>query len=413
MNHHSVNMPISRFTAKLIGTYLKFPEGKPITAMDLRCADGMPLTEITKKHEESYLYGASRNVYYRAENEFEKICEAHYKREHKITPNAFSLALVNPEINYRLVDEVLSEFDPFSIPDFEEEERRRIQAKLEELDQIDFSDDDTEDSEKHKEELEAKIKKAAKEREIAYRRALREQERRMASLRDDKYLIALVSEKLTPGGVMILVAPKEFIDGHVSHLLTSRFEDIAVFRLDDDEYEKQRKVVLFAKKKKKFVKVPEEAYQLMQYKYKPYREIDVLEPQAKPMYEVPSKSKEDILNFRIGPVSPEEVMSALQKSSLIQQYQETYSQILDNEVPKPPTHLHKGHVALLLASGYLNGYIGSGPDQHLVKGSARKMVKECIEEDGNDPNRSQIKEREYFSIGVKYLDRHGQFHTLM
>jgi hypothetical protein len=150
----------------------------------------------------------------------------------------------------------------------------------------------------------------------------------------------------------------------------------------------------------------------MKTKRKSYKDIPTIEPQLEPLYDVPSKSAEDILNFRVGPITADEALQMMNRSPVINNYIKTYGMIFENEMPEPPTQLHKGHVSLLLASGLLNGYIGTGPNQHLVKGSVIKMSEERLEEDPETEETKTV-EREYFHIGIKYLDRYGQFHKLL
>jgi hypothetical protein len=419
MYAHYMNEPLSKFTSKVLSTYLKFPDGKPITAIDVKCNNGDPLLEITKPAHERYLYGIESNHFLAGVAQskgFIRVARSDYKSQSKITNDSFSLAIVNPIINNRFIDEIFNDYDPFKIPDFEKEERQRILAMEATKDQLDLSKDELTEEEriKQQEEIEKKIKKAAQERELAYRRALREQEKRMEIYRDDKLLLAMITKYLAPNGILIFVTPKEFIDGQICFKLANNYDDIRVYRLDDDEYEEQRKCIILARKKMKSTRESVLPYELMQYKYKPYREIPVLEVQAEPLYVVPSKSKEDVQTFRVGPITADEALQIIKKSPLVENYFKTYVQVFDNEIPRPPTQLHKGHVSLLLASGLLNGYIGSGPDQHLVKGSVVKMTTE-VQEEEETVNGREIKtiEREYFHIGIKYLDRYGEFHRLL
>jgi hypothetical protein len=413
-----MNSPLSKFTSRLISTYLKFPEGKPITAFDVKCFNGEPLNEITKKVQERYLYGIEGNSYYArtATNIFTRVSNSNYKSQSKITNDVFSLALVNPTINNRFIDELFSEYDPFQIPDFEKEERQRMEAVEATKDQLDLGAEgmSEEDLEKQQEDLEKKIKKASHDREVAFRRALREQEKRMEIYRDDKFLLAMITKYLAPNGVLVFVTPKEFIDGQIAFKLANNYYDIQIFRLDDDEYEDQRKCVIFARKKAKSSREEKLPYEIMQTKYKPYKQIPVLSPQSEGTYLVPSKKKEDIQHFRVGPITGEEILQIMGKSPLIDTYRRTYEDTLNNEKPRPATPLHRGHIALLLASGLLNGYIGSGPDQHLVKGSVVKMTSSREEEiETEDGTETKIVDREYYHIGIKYLDRYGEFHKLL
>ena len=84
-----------------------------------------------------------------------------------------------------------------------------------------------------------------------------------------------------------------------------------------------------------------------------------------------------------------------------------------NEIPKPPAQLREGHVSLCLASGLLNGYVGTGPDQHLVKGSITKRIGIPIRDEDETTGSVTTRENEYFNPSIKYLDRYGNFHRLL
>lgn len=424
MYAHGINDQLSRYTAKVLKSYLKFPEGKSITALDPKCEDGQVLYELTKSHELSYRFGAEPHMgdSIAAGRIFHKVSRANYmEAQAKITNDVFSLAIVNPTIHDKFMDEIFSDFDTFKVPDFEAEAQTWIEQQKALREQyasdIDFGDEGLteEDIQKRQENMQKQIEKRIDDQKLAFRRALREQEKRFEFYRRDKYSLAFVTKYLAPGGILIFVTPKEFIDSQVAMKFTNNYEDIRVYRLDDDEYMDQRKCIIIAKKRMRPIRDDRHYISLMNTKLKPYKEIPVLQPQTEPLYELPSKLASEVQYFRVGNITPEEALMAISKSNVIDTYRATYSQTFDDVKPMPPTTLHKGHVSLLLASGLLNGYIGTGPDQHLVKGSVHKLSSEIEEEETADDGSIEIKikEREYFSIGIKYLDRHGQFHKLL
>jgi hypothetical protein len=285
-----------------------------------------------------------------------------------------------------------------------------------------------EDVAKRKAALDKKYADAAKLEHKAFVDAINKQEKQLESFRKDKLMIAQARERLMPGGVLIFVTPKELIDSQICHHLANSFEHIRIFRLEDEEYAEKRKVVIMAKKKAKTMRNQEYAFELILNRYKPYKEFPVLEIRTEPyfemingrddseekrvFYDVPIKDPEEILNFRVGPITADEALSTMKKSPLIDNYIKNFDSVLYNEVPKPPTQLHTGHVALLLASGSLNGYIGEGPNRHLVKGSVHKQITERTEMDPETEEQKVI-EREYFNIAVTYLNQNGEFKELM
>jgi hypothetical protein len=247
---------------------------------------------------------------------------------------------------------------------------------------------------------------------------------------------------LRPGGVLMMITPKEFIDDTIAFKLVNQYEDIKIIRLDDDEYEQHRKCIIFAKKRKKATRENYELGKMIaRTKERPYKSFgrvrditvtqeqdpelyerqvfrqqvdgiyEVLEPQIEPYYTIPASDPEEISSFRVGPVTGNEALLTLKKSKLMNSYREKYSQVFTNQNPVTPTPLHKGHIMLLLTSGFLNGYIGTGPDQHLVKGSAIKDIREFTDSDDDGNNR--IVEREFYNIGVKLLNSQGVFRKIM
>lgn len=459
-----INYPLTDYTVRVLQTYLKFPQESPITAMDWNAGTGDFLNKITQKADKRFLYGVaedSDDFYSLKQMDFHKIFQASYRSEAKITNDVFSLMVVNPEVDDRLINEVFNTVDPYNMPNFadevrekvmrDEEERERLQSQMAE--QINFgelNEDNTEKAkelveetpEKRQERIQLKIQKELEKRVKAWRMAMKEQQKKMSSMRWDAFLLQRATTYLRPGGILIFATPKEFIDDTIAFKLVNQYEDIKILRLDDDEYEQHRKCIIIAKKRQRPTR---EEYELgkaiARTKERPYKSFgkirpiavtqgenpdtyarqvlrqkidamyEVIAPQAEPSYAIPTGDAEEITSFRVGPVTGAEALSTLHKSKLINVYQEKYSQVFTNKDPVTPTPLHKGHIMLLLTSGFLNGYIGTGPDQHLVKGSAVKDVREFTETD--DDGDTRIVEREFYNIGVKILNAQGEFRKIM
>ena len=420
--HYDLNRPLSNYATKILSMYLDFPKNQPITAVDYRARNGETIKLLTKKHEgNKHLYGATNELYL-AESmndsgDFEKVSHSHYKAESRISKEAFSLAIVDPFINKVVTDEIFSSVDDLVEPDFEAEERERLEKVRQniDVDQIDLGIENIskEELKKQSEEIERKVEKAVKERKLAFRRVLKEKEKRITFEREDNFLLAKATDQLMPGGILVMITPKEMIDTAITLRLANQYEDIRIIRLEEDEYSYTHKCIILAKKRlNKYGKIDRtKGYQLAETKLTSYREIEEISPQAAASYIVPTQSKDAVEMFRIGPITPQEVLGALNKSNLINNYQESYSQVLTEDNPIAPTALHKGHIMLLLTSGHLNGFIGKGENQHLVKGTAQKRVRETIEEDEDGETTTKV--RDFYDITVKDLDYSGNFHKLM
>ncbi|MCD7911073.1 hypothetical protein KC480_05975 [Bacillus velezensis] len=461
-NEFIVNSALSQYTSKLLKMYLKFPDNKKITALDWNARNGEFLSNLTQNSNDRFLYGVSNSkadCHQMRSNGFYKVSESHYRSEAKITNDAFSLMIVDPTVDSRIINELFETIDPYKMPNFreevqefvmrKEEEKQRLKIQMKE--QIDFNDLEEEASsktalEESEEERQDRINKQInlelKKRIKAWRMALKEQQKKMQSMRFDGFLLQRATTYLRPGGILVMVTLKELIDETISYKLVNQYENIKIIRLDDDEYLQSRKCIILAQKR---AKPSREDYELAKAisrtKEKPYRSFgeirevtvlleeepekykkqafraqvdaiyEVIEPQVEPSYFVPESDPEDITSFRVGPITGSEALITMKKSKLIDSYQENYSQVLTNKAPVTPTPLHKGHIMLLLTSGFLNGYIGTGPDQHLVKGSAIKDVRQFTETD--DEGNHKVVEREYYNIGVKLLNGQGKFRKIM
>jgi hypothetical protein len=89
----------------------------------------------------------------------------------------------------------------------------------------------------------------------------------------------------------------------------------------------------------------------------------------------------------------------------------------DIPLPSPPLALGIGHVALLLASGHLDGVVQpEGKQPHVVRGTSRKReyvseVTHTTNEDGTTTTKTTISER--IDLVIRTVDLTGQIRTFM
>lgn len=413
-----INDKLNSFCTEVLRTYLEFPHEKHFNLLDYRCSDGNFLRRLTKRvpPEQVSLYGIEQNDYSanQAAEYFKKVCKSFYLDQSRISKEAFSVVVVDAEISNSLYEEVYENISAYQEPDYERLAKEKIaEAKALVGNQLDLSKEgfSKEQLAAQKKKADARLAKAIEHQKILFRRASREQERRLGTLRDDDFLLANAIERLIPGGLLIMLTPKELIDQKISIKLYNNFTDIKILRLEDhDDYYSYGRCIIIARKRIKRINDRDGGILLAETKFKHPEDIEPLTIQAKPLYKVP-ETKEDLVEyFRVGPLSPEEILESSHKSTLIKKFREDYDRSLSENDFVSPTPLHKGHIMLLLTSGNLNGYIGSGPDQHLVKGSAIKLKRRSTY---TENGLTRMKEREYFDINIKYLDHNGDFHQIM
>jgi hypothetical protein len=77
---------------------------------------------------------------------------------------------------------------------------------------------------------------------------------------------------------------------------------------------------------------------------------------------------------------------------------------------RPPMNLTKGHIALLLASGCLDGVVeADGQPPHVVRGSSRKAIEEKTYK---DDGKVKVVRTEQIHLTVKTVDEHGDVKLL-
>lgn len=413
--YHDMNDELKNHTNRLISTYIKAPKEKPATALFMD-AEQFSFAKLLKEKvsQNIHLFGASLNRREDSTKTFDKFFYASSESEMKCTNQSFSFVYLKPEIT-RGVFSYLEDHDNFNKPDFYKKAREKFIFEGVQ-DEFDF-DDDAEMSEeelllkkeKAKEDLEKKIEKRANEMASTFNKAAKQSEDNVKKFRKDFFLLNRIKDYIKPGGLLVFVTPIEMIDATISKRLSNQYRDISIFRDPNDDDEKF--CIIFATKRSNVVSDTQQAYELSQYKYKKYDEIPELEAQMTPVYDLPAHDPEDIRTFRIGPITEEEILQNIKKSKVVEQFNKNNQKIFKLSKPSAPAPLHDGHIMLLLTSGLLNGYIGSGVDKHLVKGSVHKKTTSTPSMN-NRGDRITI-EKEYYDINIKYLDRYGSFHTIM
>jgi hypothetical protein len=89
---------------------------------------------------------------------------------------------------------------------------------------------------------------------------------------------------------------------------------------------------------------------------------------------------------------------------------------VESRIGRPPCELHKGHIAMLLVAGQLDGAIGEGPDAHVVLGSVKRAERiEDVTEEGEEESGESavISESRVltFDSTVKILTKQGEMIT--
>ena len=389
-----------------------------------------------------------------------KIFRASSAGETKISKSVFSMAVIDEEIKESLYSRAVN-IDKVGIPDFEKEVEDQIIAEREKInklrsemsDQLDFNKNESDDTIKtvDTEKEEKKIADLIKKRKKVWRDQKVKAAADIRIYRNDYNVLQRTTKALKSGGVLVFVTMAALLDSEVSSKIANFYDDIRIYR--NESLDAQGKVIVMARKLserknrnnlmievieearytklKDFIEFPteydtdEQLNQLsidspVEYrkaiisklKKETYYYLDTSSANNGIPYKVPRGKQEDVKLFRIGPVTQEELREALNSSkSLNKKVEKTIDAITQQSANITPTPLHEGHIVMLLTSGILNGYIGKGVNQHLVKGTALKEVR--VENAINDDGTTVSTEKDFYNISVKTLNANGEFKEIM
>jgi len=215
------------------------------------------------------------------------------------------------------------------------------------------------------------------------------------SERYEKVFLKRYARTLVPNGVLILLIPYTRVPDCIPTLCI-HFENIKVFRFPKGEYKRFRQVVIFATLARQ---------RRTYYRYSPdYRYLDNIEegkiPELRPncvLYTIPPS------NLFKGPVfeslrfDPEKVRQEIERHGI--DVEGLIAPEDTTESIRPLMPLRRGHLALLLASGFMDGFVRKNGKRLLIKGFIKRIRTE-VEEETEDGRNIIITERPVGMIRV-------------
>jgi len=226
---------------------------------------------------------------------------------------------------------------------------------------------------------------------------------RMTERKEKTFLINTI-KYLKVGGILVYIIPQSRLDKSIAKTLSSKFENIQVYRFMDGEYEGYKQIVVFGRKKRNTEPDETEYLNLAQV---PGFSLDEIPIMAGDIYDVPPGDEIPLLRSSI--VELEEMEREVRNSPLWKRLNEMFLRKNAN-LKRPPLPLHSGHLGLLLASGCLDGLVGEGDERHIVRGKVAKVVQTYQEVKDKVTEEHQV---ESYQVTIKILTREGNIITLM
>ncbi len=209
---------------------------------------------------------------------------------------------------------------------------------------------------------------------------------------------------LQQDGLLILIIPWYVLRDCAQPL--GRYFDLEVFCFPKEEFQKFGQCVVLGRKRKLRGKADAEKTELYLKRLAERRADDFLA-------EVPSlaeigpdsitieAARKPFVNFRAKKVDPLEAIPRIRKAAILHNLLEELAPRKNNEI-RPLLPLENGHLALMLAGGYMNGAIEKDGKQLVIKGLVRKS--EQIMNADQRSNRDTVMTKDKYTPTVKVID---------
>lgn len=178
--------------------------------------------------------------------------------------------------------------------------------------------------------------------------------------------LARATDVLAPGGILVLIIPEHVVEDHyqeVPRYLAERFEQLAILTFPE-AHRPYQEVAVIGKKRRRPVPLTSGGDFWHSFVVRGDLEACELTWEAPVMSTLPKL-------FEKAGLTDEELLEAVEKSPLWK-----LTETPPVKLPaRPPLPLSRGHIALLLASGQLDGVLEPpGEQPHVVRGTATKVA---------------------------------------
>ena len=201
------------------------------------------------------------------------------------------------------------------------------------------------------------------------------------------------SRLLTKNGLLVYIIPASSLRAS-SNILLPQYKNINVYSFPKEEYESFKQIVVMAQKglphKDKLEEnkqyLDAQAYEYYANRENLYEVIPDTDHIADDYAILPSKVSNDRFRFFSNRLDKDEMYSIATKSKLFDQFIGlTVNHSLNTNI-QPLTSLRKGHLAMLLAGGFLNGEIEKNGKRYCIKGNvfqSNNLVDHEIDRNGD------------------------------
>ncbi|AGA60099.1 hypothetical protein Theco_4102 (plasmid) [Thermobacillus composti KWC4] len=222
--------------------------------------------------------------------------------------------------------------------------------------------------------------------------------------RKEKRFLRHLLQYVAADGILVYNIPRRRMTKDIVNILVANLDDIRVYQSHDDTF--GQVYTIGRKRSVKFIdrNVVQRILTLMEEG----SELERLPMMEAPVYRVlPGNVTPKY--FRSSHMDPDLVREVSKNSTLTKKGMEWSTPRKPAQKLQPLLPDKEMHRVLRMASGRLNGKVGSGDNLHVLKGIVKKDIVKDVEE---SPNETVITEREVFKITFKLVDRYGNIRTI-
>jgi hypothetical protein len=215
---------------------------------------------------------------------------------------------------------------------------------------------------------------------------------------------------LCPEGILVYLIPQNRLDGHIARMLSYRFEQVSVFRFPEAEYGVFKQLAILGVLKRR----PDKDESMAEY-LKQCGQLQAVVPYLPEdpphIYYVPLAPRKGTFIFMSKQIDPEELALEIEQHGIFLQVEKMTTPLRMAERIKPVMPLRYGHLAQILAGGFMNGIVWDKEKRNplLVKGLTKKEVNHSVEVHGDTEKHI---ETDKIKIFINAFNRQGELLTI-
>lgn len=222
--------------------------------------------------------------------------------------------------------------------------------------------------------------------------------------RKEKRFLRQLLPYVSVGGILVYNIPRRRMTKDIINILVANLDDIQVYQSHDDTY--GQVYTIGRKRDVKFINRSE--VQRILDLMKEENELERLPMLSEPVYKVlPGNVKPKL--FRSNRIDVDQILDVSLQSHLTKRAMDWTTPRKPSEKLQPLLPDKEMHRILRMASGKLNGKVGTGDFLHVLKGIVKKEIVTTVEE---NPKETITTDREVFRIRFKIVDRSGNIHSI-